>query len=135
MLMENTLVLIIEDEPSLREFLVTIVEDIGGCAVAVDTADAGVSLLPGQPWSLLVTDVNTPGRVDGWDVAWAAYKQDPTLPVLVTSGGNGDLNGTLPPTALFVSKPWSLEQMTALLESRMCKAGVRSVHAFQAPDT
>ncbi len=134
MLMENTLVLIIEDEPSLREFLVTLVEDIGGCAVAVDTADAGLSLLPGQPWNLLVTDVNTPGRGDGWDVAWAAYKQDATLPVLVTSGGNGDLNGTLPPTALFVSKPWSLEQMTALLESRLCRTDAERQHAFQAPE-
>lgn len=132
--MENTLVLIIEDEPSLREFLVTLVEDIGGCAVAVDTAEAGLSLLSGRPWDLLVTDVNTPGRSDGWDVAWAAYKQDSTLPVLVTSGGNGDLNGTLPPTALFVSKPWSLEQMTALLESRLSKLNESREPAFHTPE-
>ena len=117
--MKKASVLIIEDEPLLSEFLVTLVEDAGADAVAVDTVHQGIDLLECQPWALVITDVKTPGAFDGWDLAWTANDLLPELMVVVTSGGNAKLNTPLPSSAIFLPKPWPLDRMMLLLETRL----------------
>lgn len=108
-------VLVVEDEPMLRELLSTLVEDFGAHAMAVDTAERGICLLTGDNWAGVITDVRTPGNADGWDLAWAAYDHHPNMPVIVTSGGNNNFEKSLPPSATFIPKPWSLEQLSELV--------------------
>jgi len=111
-------VLIVEDEPMLLELLVTIIEEMGCSTTTASTVDDGIELLGNQAWEIVVTDVRTPGRSDGWDLAWTAYHQWPSLAVIVTSGGNANFGKPLPPSAVFLAKPWSIEQMTSLVHSR-----------------
>lgn len=114
--MKGKRILVVEDEPALREFLAMIIEETGATVVAVDTAEEGIRQLDKQPWAAVVTDVRTPGPSDGWDLAWTAHDLWPGLPVIVTSGGHSRLDLALPPTAAFIGKPWSIDQMIALLE-------------------
>lgn len=43
--MDGSRILVVEDEPILREFLTLIVEDTGANVSAVETADQGIALL------------------------------------------------------------------------------------------
>lgn len=113
--MNNTRILIVEDEPALREFLTSIVEDTGAEVVAVETADQGIALLDKRPWAAVITDVRTPGQADGWDLAWAVHKKWPESVVVVTSGGNNKFDRPLPPAVKFIDKPWTAEQMVSAL--------------------
>jgi len=64
--MKGKRILVVEDEPALREFLAMIIEDTGATVVSVDTAEEGIRQLDKQPWAAVVTDVRTPGLSDGW---------------------------------------------------------------------
>lgn len=77
--MDGSRILVVEDEPILREFLTLIVEDTGANASAVETADQGIALLDKKPWAAVITDVRTPGQADGWDLAWAVHDRWPDL--------------------------------------------------------
>lgn len=116
--MNGKQVLIVEDEPMLRELLSSIVEETGASVTAVETAHEGIGLLPRRRWDVIVTDVCTPGISDGWDLAWAAHEQRSGLSVIVTSGGSPHFAEPLPPCAAFIAKPWSIDQMVKLL--RQC---------------
>ncbi|WP_414707848.1 response regulator [Pseudomonas sp. UBA6562] len=111
-------VLIVEDEPMLLELLVTIIDEMGFTTTTAATVDDGIELLGAHAWAMVVTDVRTPGRSDGWDLAWTAHHQWPSLAVIVTSGGNAHFGKPLPSSAVFLAKPWSIEQMTSLVRSR-----------------
>jgi DNA-binding NtrC family response regulator len=113
--MNGKQVLIVEDEPILRDLLSLIVEDTGATVVAVETAQEGVGLLSKMPWSVIITDVCTPGITDGWDLAWAAHERRLGISIIVTSGGNSHFAKPLPPCATFIAKPWSMDQMVLLL--------------------
>ncbi|MBF8726506.1 response regulator [Pseudomonas putida] len=108
-------ILVVEDEPALREFLSLIIEETGARVMAVETATEGIRQLDKQPWAAVVTDVRTPGPFDGWDLAWMAYEQCPCMPVIVTSGGYSKVDMPLPPTAAFIGKPWSIDDIICLL--------------------
>lgn len=119
--MRSPLVLLVEDEPLLRELIVCILEDIGADVVAVDTADLGAQLLPDRQWNLLITDVQTPGATDGIHLAWAAFQKLPDLPIVVTSGFIGRTDQLLPPAAVFIAKPWTVNRFITEVSSRLWK--------------
>ncbi|MBF8660881.1 response regulator [Pseudomonas putida] len=113
--MDGSRILVVEDEPILREFLTLIVEDTGATVSAVETADEGIALLDRKPWAAVITDVRTPGQADGWDLAWAAHDRWPDSVVVVTSGGNDMFDRPLPEGAVFIEKPWAAEQLISAL--------------------
>jgi CheY-like chemotaxis protein len=53
-------ILIVEDKPTVRGLLCTILEPSYEC-VAVRTAEEGLALLSGHPFDLAITDVKLPG--------------------------------------------------------------------------
>ncbi|MGN8259532.1 response regulator [Pseudomonas sp. SMSB3] len=115
--MNNTRILVVEDEPVLREFITLILEDTGAEVTAVETADEGIALINKRPWAAVVTDVRTPGGADGLDLAWAVHDRFPTALVVVTSGGHDDFDRDLPEGAKFIEKPWTADQLISALLS------------------
>ena len=117
--MNGKRILIVEDEPLLRDFLCSIIEDAGGTPVSVERAEEALQILRQQKWDMLITDVRTPGELDGWDLAWAAHDYRPDLPVIVNSGWSNRFDAALPPTASFVEKPWAVEHMLSMVEQML----------------
>jgi CheY-like chemotaxis protein len=61
-----TIVLIVEDEPLLRELAVEVVEDAGFAALEAGDAEQAVALLETRSdIAVLFTDINMPGSLDG----------------------------------------------------------------------
>jgi CheY-like chemotaxis protein len=79
-------VLLIQDEPVVRDFIQEL-EFLGyECAVAAD-GPSGLELFEGQTWDLVITDLTLPGMT-GWHVVEAVRKRIASLPIIVISGAD-----------------------------------------------
>lgn len=108
-------VLIVEDEPMIRELLTLYLEDWRAVVTAVGTADDGGEALSKQDWTLLLTDVQTPGLLNGIDLAWMASQQKPQTRIIVMSGYYEFAERALPQGAQFLPKPWPITLLRELL--------------------
>jgi CheY-like chemotaxis protein len=82
-------ILVVEDDPDVRELAVTLLEAVGYRVLEAPTADAALKLLIGRPGlhvDLLFTDVVMPGSLDGIDLAEKACSLRPRLKVLYATG-------------------------------------------------
>ncbi|AXA67788.1 response regulator [Pseudomonas oryzihabitans] len=113
-----TRVLVIDDEPVLRELMCELVEERGGKPIALASADAGMAYLENHvdEIGLLVTDVRMPGLLDGHALARLVLDRWPELPVVITSGYDGELLYRVPENAQFIAKPWDVAQFQAVIE-------------------
>ena len=84
---KNATVLVVEDDPSIRDVTAEMLRDAG---LLVRTASNGVEALDilqgGDPVDLLFTDVVMPGGATGIDLARTVRALRPELAVLLTSG-------------------------------------------------
>lgn len=111
--------LIVEDDDVLRELLSEVIHDMGWVVYTAGTADAGLlAFNDHHELNLIITDVTTPGTLNGWDLATAVYAARPDLPVIVTSGYCRQFDRMLPPSACFLKKPWSLNVLCSMIEQR-----------------
>jgi len=80
-------VLVVEDQPGVRDFVVRQLNGLGYRTLeAGSAADALPALVEGDAVDLLFTDVVLPGGVDGFALARTARARRPALKVLFTSG-------------------------------------------------
>nr|WP_314487011.1 response regulator [uncultured Pseudomonas sp.] len=114
-------ILLVEDERMIRDLIVFALEDLGATVKAVETADEGFAALELAPWSLLLTDVQTPGELDGMQLAWRAQERSPGLGLVVMSGYHDGFNMPLPEGAVFLPKPWSIDQFYRVIEGQLAR--------------
>ena len=114
-------VLIVEDEPLLRMLAVEIVEQAGFIALEAANADDAVALLETrQDISLLLTDIDMPGSIDGLKLAHAVSNRWPPIKIVVVSGKATSQSITLPPNARFFTKPYRTAELTREMHSLLC---------------
>ena len=107
-------VLVVEDEPLLRMLAVEVVEQAGFIAIEARDADETVILLESRAdITLLFTDINMPGSMDGLKLAHAVRDRWPPIKILVVSGQQRLQVSDLPSNSCFVEKPY---QASALVE-------------------
>ena len=80
-------VLVVEDEMILRMRAVDIVEDAGFCPIEAINADEAISVLESRSdISLLLTDIQMPGTIDGLKLAHAVHERWPSIKIILVSG-------------------------------------------------
>lgn len=85
--MPKPTVLVVEDEPLVRELILVEFEDAGFDVLqALDGEQAEALLESGERIDLLFTDLRLPGVIDGWDVALTARRLRPEIPVIYATG-------------------------------------------------
>jgi PAS domain S-box-containing protein len=106
------IVVVIEDEPTVRELIIEVLEDLGYCTVVAGDGPSGLAILQNAPRvDLLITDIGLPG-LNGRQVVDAARLTRPGLKVLFLTGyaENATLaNGFLQPGMAMLTKPFSLK--------------------------
>jgi len=111
-------VLVVEDEPLLRMLAVEVVEEAGFIAIEARDADEAVILLESRTdITLLFTDINMPGSMDGLKLAHAVRDRWPPIKILVVSGKQQLQSCDLPPNSCFVGKPYQASALVAELRS------------------
>jgi CheY-like chemotaxis protein len=113
-----TVVLVVEDEPLLRMLAVEAVEEAGFVAIEARNADEAVAVLESRSdISLLFTDVDMPGSMDGLKLAHAVRGRWPPIKILVVSGKVRVRPFELPSSGRFVGKPYRAAAMVEELRS------------------
>ena len=128
----KTVVLVVEDEPTVRALAVSIIEDERDYAsLSAATGREAVALLEqDQPIDLLFADINLPDGPDGMDgleLARRAVEMRPGLGVIYTSGG-GQTDGMAAlfvDGAIFLPKPYSKDRLIEALERQCPSPGAR----------
>jgi len=98
--------LVVEDDPLQRDLVVAVLEGSDMGIIQCKSAEAAVQVLEkiGACVSMIFTDVNLAGRIDGVELAHFAKRRCPNIHIVVTSGLA--LKKDLPDGAMFLPKPW-----------------------------
>ena len=99
--------LVVEDDVMQREMTCLLLEESDFNVIECESAEAAELVLErtGGSLSLMMTDVQLAGHMNGVELAHIAKKCNPELDVIVTSGK--PLRQPLPDGAKFWPKPWA----------------------------
>jgi len=119
--MNLRVVLVVEDEPSVMAFVRTALERNGYSVVGAETGVRALELLREQAYDGVISDMRTPGGVDGADLwAWLADHRPEMLAKLIFITGdivNEETAATLQRTqAPYVEKPFRVRQLLNVVE-------------------
>ena len=121
-------VLIVEDEMILRMRAVDIVEDAGFFPVEAVNADEAIAILESRSdISLLFTDIQMPGRIDGLMLAHAVHDRWPSIKIILVSGQVKPSDAERPADSRFFGKPLGVEQMIGELQAMVGEGALRIV--------
>lgn len=120
-------VLVIDDEPTVRMLIVTVLEDAGYTAIESSDGAGGLRILQSDAKiDLLITDVGLPGGMNGRQVADAGRALRPHLKVLFITGyaenavvGDGQLTHGMQ----VLTKPFSLDALAKKIRSMIHDRG------------
>jgi len=120
-------VLLIEDEPAVMAYVRAALERNGYQVVSVESGADALQLLASGEFQGVVSDMRTPGGVDGAQVhAWIAVHRPELASKLVFITGdlaNEETMATLRKTgAPCVEKPFRVQQFIAVVEKTMGRA-------------
>ena len=104
-------VLLVEDEPLIREVMAELLALAGFDVTATTTGDEAVVLLANDGFTVLLTDVTMPGIIDGIRLAEHARALHPGLPIVFVSGRPDTRQRAqhFPPPVAFFPKPYDLD--------------------------
>jgi CheY-like chemotaxis protein len=120
-------VLLIEDEPAVMAYVRAVLERSGYPVVCIESGVEALRLLESSDFMGVVSDMRTPGGVDGGDVhAWISQNRPELASRLVFITGdiaNEETVATLEKTgAPCVEKPFRVKQFISVVEKTMGKA-------------
>ncbi len=121
--MKDARILIIDDEPGIRQSLGSVLEDEGCHVTAVDSGEAALALLPVTPFEVVLLDIWLPG-MDGL-ATLARIQELPAeqKPVVVMISGHGTIETAVRATKLgafdFLEKPLSIDRVTLVVRNAL----------------
>jgi len=109
-------VLIVEDEFLIRMDAVDMVRAAGFDAVEAENADEAIGILEARlDITLVFTDIQMPGSMDGLKLAAAIRGRWPPIKIVATSGMLKVSEDDLPAGSRFLPKPYNARQIAATL--------------------
>ena len=113
---KRPVVLIVEDEFLLRMDAVDMIEAAGFEAVEAANADQAIEILEARSdITVIFTDIQMPGSMDGLKLARAVRGRWPPIKIVATSGHVHVGEADLPEGGRFLAKPYGPVQVTSLL--------------------
>jgi|GEM_PF-1436750 len=116
---EGLTVLVVDDEPDVREFAVAALSELGCTTLEAANADDALEIYARTPHiDVVLSDIVMPGSMDGVALAHKLRHSQDDLAIVLASGfterrvKNG---GDLPERCAFLSKPYRIEEIARLL--------------------
>ncbi|WP_460117786.1 response regulator [Pseudomonas sp. S2_C03] len=109
-------VIVIEDDPTLRVLMSTVLEEFGVPSISFASADDAFNYLQRteKQCPLIITDYGLPGRLSGADFIRDVHEQWSYVPAILVSG-YGLEPVVVPPSTLYLEKPWSIDDLEAAI--------------------
>ena len=111
-------ILIVDDEPSIRETCAEVARQAGMKAIAVASAEEALEVLENSAVDIVLTDLMLQ-QTNGLDLLRRVHDTSPTLPVIVLTQ-YGTIDSAVAATRLgavdYVTKPFRIEELRSRLE-------------------
>lgn len=127
MTLEKLRILIVDDEPHVRDGLR---EAIDSPEYEIDTVPDGETALRRfrrEPYHVVVTDLRMPGAVDGFEILREVRAKDPDTPVIVISA-HGTIEGAVEALKMgamdFLTKPLDIKHFRVLVQKAVATLNV-----------
>jgi two-component system, response regulator PdtaR len=102
---------------------VGMIEEAGFEALEATNADDAILLLEARrDITVVFTDIEMPGSMDGLRLAEAVQGRWPPIKIIATSGRYVVRDGDLPSGGLFLAKPYSFDQISSALRNLTAQA-------------
>jgi two-component system, response regulator PdtaR len=120
LILDQPVVLLVEDEPLVRLTQMDILRESGFWVLEAQDADEAFEILRRRSdVKVVLTDVDMPGSLDGFEFARLVAQGWPEVGVMVISGKAFPEEGDLPPSAVFVAKPVYPDALVERLKALM----------------
>jgi len=115
------LILVVEDDPLILEFLCEILQEEGFVVQPQSSADAASDYLEGHSneVGLLLTDITMPGKLNGADLANQFGDRWPDKPIMIMSGFETPESSGVRHHVSFIKKPWALGQLLDCVQNAL----------------
>ena len=129
------IVLVVEDEMVLRMRAVDIVEDAGFTPIEAISADQAIEILESRDdISLLFTDVQMPGSMDGLKLAHATHARWPHIKIILVSGQIAVTDEDKPEDSKFFPKPLEIQHMISEIQEMVGTGALKVLPSLSAAD-
>ena len=113
----KAVVLIVEDDTLLRMHAAEMIGEAGFQVIEAPNADEAIRLLESRTdISILFTDIDMPGSMNGIRLAHTVAGRWPPIRIVATSGHFNVRDGDLPDGGRFIAKPYRSHQIIGLLQ-------------------
>jgi CheY-like chemotaxis protein len=126
---EPSLVLVVEDEPDVRDFAETVIADELGCRTlaAANAREATLLLKEFERIDVMFTDITLPdgpAAMDGLELARKGVELHPRLRVIYTTGGGqtDSITAQFVEEGSFLPKPYTAKQLMRALSEHIILA-------------
>lgn len=118
-------ILVVDDEPLIRDMLVDMLDADGFDVLEAHDADHAMVVIDRRPdIRVVLTDIQMPGSMNGLELAHILRGIHPTLGLIISSGATFPGSTELPPLARFFSKPFEMVALSgAVRELIDCPVG------------
>lgn len=110
----SILVFLVEDENLIQELVEHALQEGGFLVAKANSGKEAIAMLEtdGAEFHALVSDISLGPGPTGWDVARHAREQNPNLPVVYMTGGNGhEWASQGVPNSILIGKPFAPAQI------------------------
>jgi CheY-like chemotaxis protein len=112
----------VEDEGLVRMNAVAMIEEAGFSVLEASDADDAIRILETRrDITVIFTDIEMPGSMNGIKLAHAVRDRWPPIKIIATSGHYGFREGDLPTGGRFLPKPYTLPQISEALREATFK--------------
>lgn len=113
-----TVILVVEDEAILRLHAVELLKEAGFATLEASQAEEALEVLGRNPEvSVLFTDIDMPGRLDGLQLARRVHELRPDIQLILTSGQRPPASRDIPDDGRFVPKPYDLDRIAGIVRT------------------
>jgi PAS domain S-box-containing protein len=108
-------ILVVDDDPDVRLFLITLLDELGHAVEGVEDGEAALAAVEAAPPDLMLIDFAMP-KMNGAQLAHAVRARHPDLPIAFVTGyaESEQLEGAGPAVPV-LRKPFSLESLSSLV--------------------
>ena len=112
-------ILVVDDDATMRLLTAHALRKAGFEVLEACSADEGATHVCDANIDAIVTDVEMPGALNGYDLARRARSKCPAMTVFVVSGSKNSVRRALPPYGRFFEKPVDPELLIAELRDSL----------------
>jgi len=127
------IVLLVEDQPLVRLMTADLLLEANFRVIEAADAEEALRVLKAEvSVDVLLSDVEMPPGINGYDLANHVHQHWPLVEILIMSGREWPRENDLPPGAAFLAKPFSNAALLSHVQAAARKA--QAARAFPRPD-